>query len=94
MPSNELDASDETARGGAISQEMHAVQVDPSLGVDEETSQKLAQSIEYVGPSVVVFMTSFYPAMLAAERVERAPGVNFIFIRLSGFSCVSLIWKG
>lgn len=62
------------------SRESITIEIDAALGLDRETRQVLAESIDF-GRNVRVFSTSLYPAMLAAEPLAPQEEPDRILIR-------------
>ncbi len=57
------------------------VRIDPALGVDDTTAQRLEQDVGTLLMEVTPFMTSNYDAPLAAEVVQEREGSAYILIR-------------
>jgi hypothetical protein len=66
------------------------IEIDPALGIDGDIARTLEERVEKVGDSVVVFVTSLYPAALAAEPIlSDGRGARFVVRAASGDEVVA-----
>jgi hypothetical protein len=66
------------------------IEIDPALGIEGDIARTLEERVEKVGDSVVVFVTSLYPATLAAEPIfSDGHGARFVVRAASGDEVVA-----
>jgi hypothetical protein len=63
------------------SHESVMIEIDPALGMDAETARVLERNLERAGRNVAVFLSSVYPAALAAEPLRSDRGAIRILLR-------------